>query len=70
MRRKMIADAKFIHEGKALSSGDEFEADEEDASALSSRAIRMAHYKVEGIVERVTNGAKRHYRRRDMQADE
>jgi len=65
MKRKMISDGKFTHEGKALNSGDEFEADEQEAADLASRPIRLAHYKTEDS----SNGAKRQYRRRDMTAE-
>lgn len=59
-RRKMIADAKFKHDGAWLKRDDEFTCSAEDADDL--KAMGMAH---DGPGDET---AKRQYRRRDMTA--
>lgn len=64
-RHKMIADAKFTHEGKVLRHGDAFETDEANARDLI--AIGMAHM-APGVVDAAVDAVRRTYRRRDMTA--
>lgn len=81
---RMIADAKFKHEGRWLKSGDEFETDIENAHDLV--ALSMAHFKpstLQDLAEDVTAippppelaeetiSAPRRgsYRRRDIKAE-
>ena len=60
---KLIAESRFIHNGRRLSVNEEFEADEEEG--LDLIAIRRAHKAPVGIVDQI----KRTYRRRDMKAE-
>ena len=60
-KRKLIADACFVHDGELVQVGDEFEATDEEAKELCSYVIQVAHY---ANAER--DPIRRTYRRRDM----
>lgn len=75
-RVRMIADARFQHEGKALRCNDEFGTDEENAKDLVS--LGMAHCKptmLEELSAELVGAAQEllprrgTYRRRDLKSE-
>jgi hypothetical protein len=67
---KMVADARFAHEGVQLKGGDEFETDLDNAKDLV--AIGIAHFK-RGPLADVGDGTPHNrrgtYRRRDVKVE-
>lgn len=66
MKEKLIADAKFKHDGQIIHSGQEFDAESIEADDLV--AIGFAH-RPKGMIASAVNTVTRAYRRRDMKAE-
>jgi hypothetical protein len=67
-RVKMIADAKFRHEGRMVLTNDEFETDIGNAKDLV--AMRFAHFKpttLSDLPQQMTAPRRGSYRRHDIQ---
>lgn len=67
-KEKLISDGRFIHEGRRLKAGDEFEAESGEAADLV--ALKMAYRKPRSQQNSIRTTSQRNYSRRDMQAED